>query len=104
MVTAKGYRGRCPQCGRDMAIYDLGLCATCYHLTRDSEGRADHARPPISADDLLDELVHFQALGYTWRQVADRLGMRRTSFYRALLRARRAGDKRAQYDGMRESE
>jgi DNA-directed RNA polymerase subunit N (RpoN/RPB10) len=52
-------------------------------------------QPGVSRDELLNEWQQRAPLGDSYEEVADRLGMARYTFKRALMRARRAGDPRA---------
>lgn len=72
-----------------------GLCDTCWRLLGDIDARAEYECLMISRDDLLHDYELLCTEGCSWQQCATRLGMKYTSFERAMQRARAAQDPRA---------
>lgn len=65
-----------------------GLCAACYHLAR-SRGRLDEfPRLQRSAESVAEDHGFLAQQGLNRDQIAQRLGMKRTSMDRALCRHR----------------
>lgn len=64
-----------------------GLCPTCYFRHRRRGTLIDFPRGTRPRRDLIDDYNLLRSEGYTRRQIADRLGMKDKSLYRALRRA-----------------
>lgn len=86
-------------CSRKNSNNGRDLCKQCYaKATRDGT-LADYERRTRSRDELLDDYMLLRSEGYSWRHIAERLGMTYPAFERAMLRARADGDPRAARPG-----
>lgn len=73
-----------------------GLCPSCYNR-HSRRGTLDiFGRTSMPTSLLLDEYAMLRNVGVRPRYMPERLGMSREAFERAMFRARRAGDPRAQ--------
>ena len=86
----------CARCHRRRPHKARGLCNACANTAFQNGSLHDYPRTTWSRDDLLDEWDMLRTEGYAVRQAADRLGISLSAFRKALERARRDGDPRAQ--------
>lgn len=75
-----------------------GLCCTCYRRLASTDAIHDYQPSNMSRDELLDEWALLRSEGISIPDAAPRLGMTIHALARALARARRDGDPRAQFD------
>jgi hypothetical protein len=87
----------CRACGRTRCHAARGLCRTCHHHARLSGQLADYPRATYTRDEVLDEWVRLRSAGVSVVEAAPRLGMSVAALARALERARKAGDPRAEF-------
>lgn len=72
-----------------------GLCTRCYRNVEYHGQLLEYPRLTRSRDELLADYEVLRGQGYNWKECATILGMKYTSFERAMCRARAAGDVRA---------
>lgn len=96
--------GECRRCDRPFTLRGYrrssghrarGLCDSCWGWADRNSRLCDYERLSRSRDELLEDYVLLRGQGHDWGQCADPLGMTYDSFYRAMARARAAGDSRA---------
>jgi hypothetical protein len=91
-----GYTGPlCGDCGAPPGPNGLvrGRCGICYHERYRAGTHIDLPRQGHSRADLIDDYLALRGR-YSRRQIAARLGIQDQSLWRALHRARQAGDPR----------
>lgn len=73
-----------------------GLCHRCYEHHQRRGTLIDFARRMLDRDLVLTEYEMLRSDGVPPKFMPDRIGMSREAFERAMFRARKAGDPRAQ--------
>lgn len=81
------------RCHPNRPVSARGLCDSCYqtHLKRGTLGQFPVLRPQRSRADFTADYELLRSEGYTRRQIAERLGMKRDTLDHAYHRAVRAG-------------
>jgi CRP-like cAMP-binding protein len=75
-------------------VFARGLCRACYDRARHNGTLHQHPvqRPQRPRADFVADYRLLRSEGYTHAQMAERLGMKRRSFYAAYARAVAAGE------------
>ncbi|MGH3094584.1 MAG: hypothetical protein ACRDMV_01120 [Streptosporangiales bacterium] len=98
MTRPYGAPDACTDCGTAFSARRYmarGMCIRCYARHRHRGELTDYERISWTRDEFLDEYQLLRGEGLNRRQIAERLGWRRSRLDAALARAAKDGDPRS---------